>query len=104
MALYLVFHLLDHTCVCVYVCVCARFLGPQSWPMEVPRLGIESELQLPAYTIATATTLDPNRICDLHHSSRQCRIHNPLSEDRARTCHLMVPSRDLFLLHHDGNS
>ena len=30
-------------------------LGPHPWHMEVPRLGAESELQLPAYTIATAT-------------------------------------------------
>ena len=33
------------------------FLGPLSWHMEVPRLGVESELQLPAY--ATAMT-DPS--------------------------------------------
>ena len=31
------------------------FLGPLMWHMEVPRLGVKSELQLPAYTIATAT-------------------------------------------------
>ena len=32
---------------------------------------------------ATATaTPDPNRICDLHHSSQQCWILNPLSEAR----------------------
>ena len=31
------------------------FLGPQVWHMEVLRLGRESELQLPAYTTATAT-------------------------------------------------
>ena len=30
------------------------FLGPHSQHMEIPRLGGESELQLPAYTIATA--------------------------------------------------
>ena len=30
------------------------YLGPHQWHMEVPRLGIKSELQLPAYTIATA--------------------------------------------------
>ena len=30
--------------------------------MEVPRLGVESELQLPVYTTATATK-DPSRIC-----------------------------------------
>ena len=34
--------------------------------MEVPRLGVESEMQLPAYTTATET-LDLSRICDLHH-------------------------------------
>ena len=28
-------------------------------------------------------------ICKLHHSSQQCRILNPLSEDRDRTCILM---------------
>ena len=33
--------------------------------MEVPRLGVESELQLPASTTATATS-DPGSVCDLH--------------------------------------
>ena len=28
------------------------FLGPQVWHMEVPRLGLESELQLLTYTIS----------------------------------------------------
>ena len=28
---------------------------PHLWHREVPRLGVESELQLPAYTTATAT-------------------------------------------------
>ena len=34
------------------------FLGLHLLHMEVPRLGVESELQMPAYTAATATT-DP---------------------------------------------
>ena len=55
--------------------------------MEVPRLGAESELQLPAYTTATAT-LDLSLICNL-----QCRILNPLSEARDRTRVLMDTSR-----------
>ena len=29
--------------------------GPHTRHMEVPRLGVEKELQLPAYTTATAT-------------------------------------------------
>ena len=35
--------------------------------MEVPRLGVELELQLLAYTTAIATP-DLSTICDLHHS------------------------------------
>ena len=57
------------------------FLGPHPWHVEVPRLGVESELQLPSYTTATAT-LDLSRVCNLHHSSWQHQILNPLSEVR----------------------
>jgi len=57
------------------------FLGLNPWHMEVPRLGVESKLQLLVYTTATATQ-DLSRICDLHHSSQQHRILNPLSEAR----------------------
>ena len=60
--------------------------------MEVPRLGVESELELPAYTRAT-TMRDPSHISDLYHSSRQYRILNPWSKARDRTRNLMVPSR-----------
>ena len=59
--------------------------------MEVPRLVVKSELQLPAYTTATATP-DPSRVCDLHHSSQKHQILNPLSKARDRTCNLMVTS------------
>ena len=46
--------------------------------VEVPRLGVESELQLLAYTTAT-TAQDLSRIYDLHHSSRQRQILDPLT-------------------------
>ena len=65
------------------------FWGPHPWHMEVPRLGVKLELQLPPYTTATVT-LDPDCICDLHHSSGQCQILNPLSKARDRTCNLGV--------------
>ena len=55
------------------------------------RLGVQSEVQLLPYTTTTAMQ-DPNHVCDLHHSSRQCQILNPLSEARDRTRNLMVPS------------
>ena len=44
------------------------FLGLHPKHMEVPGPGVESELQLPACTTATATR-DLTHICDLHHSS-----------------------------------
>ena len=69
---------------------------------EVPRLGIESELQLPAYTTATATP-DLSPICVLHHSSWQCWILNPLSEARDRT-HILMDTGRMSPLSHDGNS
>ena len=49
--------------------------------MEVPRLGVESELQLPAYTTAIATW-DPSLVCDLHLGSQQGRILHLLSKAR----------------------
>ena len=49
--------------------------------MEVPRLAGKSELKPPAYATAIITP-DPSCVCDLHHSSRQCHILNPLSEAR----------------------
>ena len=71
--------------------------------MEVPRLGIESELQLQAYTIATAT-LDPSCVCDLCCSLQQHWILNPLREARDRNHILLETSWILYLLTHDGNS
>ena len=59
--------------------------------MEVPRVGIKSEIWLPAYTIATAMQ-DLSCVCNLHHSSRQRQICNPLSEARDRTHNLMISS------------
>ena len=41
------------------------------------KAGVELELQLPAYTTATATK-DPSHVCDLYHSSHQLRILSPL--------------------------
>ena len=51
--------------------------------MNVPGLGVELELQLPAYATATP---DPSLICDLHCSLWQHWILNPLSEAKDRAC------------------
>ena len=57
------------------------FLGPHPKHMDMPRLGVESELQLLAYTTAIAMP-DPRHVFDLHHSSLQCEFLNPLSKTR----------------------
>ena len=67
------------------------FLGPHPQHMEVPRLGVELELQPLACTTATAMQ-HPSRDCNLHHSSQQHQILNPLSKVRDQTCVLMDTS------------
>ena len=59
--------------------------------MEVPRLGVQSELYLPAYTTAMP---DSCHFCDLHTPQLTARlILNPLSEAGDPTRILMDPSR-----------
>ena len=43
-----------YVCLFVYVFIYLVSLGPHPLHIEVPRLGVESELHLPAYTKATA--------------------------------------------------
>ena len=63
--------------------------------MEVSKPGGELELYLLAYT--TATTLpDLSCICDLHHSSQQHQILNPLREVRDGT-HILM---DIIWVHY----
>ena len=68
------------------------FLGVHPQHMQVPMPGIKSELQLLAYTTATAMP-DPIHICSLYLSSQQQWILNPLSEARDWTCVLMETSQ-----------
>ena len=65
------------------------FLGPLPQHVEIPRIGVQSELQLLAYTTATAMPY-PSHVLYRHHSSQPCQILNPLSEARDRTHNLMV--------------
>ena len=60
--------------------------------MEVPWLGVESELQLPTYATTTAMW-DLNHIVNPHHSSGRRGILNPLSRVRDRTSILMDTSQ-----------
>ena len=69
--------------------------------MEVPRLQVESELQLLAYTTATAMP-DLSCIFKLHHSSPQ--ILSPLGKARDQICILVDTSWVSNLMSHNGNS
>ena len=68
--------------------------------MEVPRLGVELRTTVGLHH-STATP-GPSYIFDLHHSSGQRWILNPLSEARDRTCSLIDTSQILSLLSHNG--
>ena len=57
----------------------------------VPRLRVKSKPQLSAYATATATR-DLSWVCDLHHSSWQRWILNPMSKARDQTHMVMGPS------------
>ena len=70
---------------------------------EVPRPGVQSELQLPAYATAAAMQ-DLSCMHDLPHSSEQHSILNPLSKARDQTCNLMDTSWVLNPWSHNGNS
>ena len=61
--------------------VVVAFLGQNLQHKEVPCLGVKSELQLLTYATATATQ-DLSHVCELHHSSQQRCIPDPLSEAR----------------------
>ena len=80
-----------------------ELLGPHLWHVEVPRLGVQSELLLPAYARAAATP-DLSHVHDPHHRSGQRQILNPLSKARDQTHNLMVSGRIHQPLSHDRNS
>ena len=78
-----------------FVVVVAAFSGPHLQHMEVPMLGAESELQLLAYTIATAMP-NPSHVCDLHHSPQQWQKLNLLNKARDQTHIFMDTNWDCY--------
>ena len=71
------------------------FLGPPPRHMDIPRLGVILELQLPACTTTTAT-LDPSDTFGLHHSLQQCQVLNPLSHNK-NSKHIFISNFSLVL-------
>ena len=77
------------------------FLGWHLQHMEVPGIGVESDLWLPAYT--ATPTQDLSHICNLHCSSWH-QIPDPLSEARDQTDILIYTSWVFNPPSHNGNS
>ena len=71
------FYLFVYLCMYLFI----YFLGPHLWHMDVPRLGVELELQLLAYPTATEIP-DKRCACELHQSPQQRWILKPLNRDR----------------------
>ena len=69
-------------CFVCFVLIAALVAYGNSWARGL--IGAAAE----GYTTATAMP-ELSHICDLHHSSWQCQILNPLSEARDWTCILM---------------
>ena len=86
----------------IHILYIYSFLGLYPQQMEVPGPAVKLELQLPAYTIATATW-DPSHVCDLHHSSWQHQILNLQNEARDRT-HILRYLVGFVTTSHDRNS
>ena len=93
----------NNNIIIVSVSIFFLILGLHLRHVKVPRLGVELELQLPAYITATATP-DLSCICDLHLSLRQHRILNPLNKARDWTPIPVDTSWVLHPLSHNGNS
>ena len=71
--------------------------------VEVPRLGVNMELQLPAYTTATATP-DLSHICHLHHSYRNARSLTQWARPGIEPTSSLILCWVLNHLSHNGNS
>ena len=71
--------------------------------MEVPGLGVDLELELPAYYTKAAAMPYLNHLCDLHCSLQQHRVLNPLSKARDQTRILIDTSWVLNALSHNKN-
>ena len=74
------------------------FIAPMAYRSS--RAGAESELQPPAFMTAM-TTLDPSYICELHFSSWQRRILNPLDKARVEPASSQTLCQVLNPLSHD---
>ena len=96
-------HLRKHFLSFFFLLFSFCFLWPYLWHTEIPRLGLIRVLQLQACTTPTAIP-DSSHICNFHHSFKQHRILNALSEARYQTHILIATSQVLHPLSHNRSS
>ena len=89
-------HVCIHVCVCILCIYIFVFLGMLLRHMEVPRLGAKSYLAVAAGLHHSHSSARSEPPLDLHHSSWQRWILNPLSEARDRSSVLMDASQVCF--------
>ena len=77
------------------------FLGPHLQDVELPRLEMESDLHLPAYT---TTTLDPSGICNLHCHLQKCWSLTHWARPGIKPTSSQRQRQVLNSLSHNGNS
>ena len=83
--------LLARKCDFLFVCLLFR-ATPEVYGISQARGLIGTSAASLHHSPTATATPDLSRVCDLHHSSRQHWILNPLISDaRARTRNLMVP-------------
>ena len=68
-----IFRTSDASFLFCFVLFCFCLLGLHLHHMQVPRLGVESEIQLLSYT---TTMRDVSHVCGLPHSSQKHQIFN----------------------------
>ena len=73
-------------------------LGPHSWHMEVPRLGVELKLQLPDYTTEMQ---NPSCVCDPHGNAGTLAHW---ARPGIKPMSSWIPVRFLSVEHRHGNS
>ena len=71
------------------------FFSFQGQTLSIWRFPGQGSIGATAASLHTATQ-DLSHVCDLHHSSPQHPIFNPLSKARNQTCNLMAPNKIRF--------
>ena len=60
--------------IIIIIIIILSFLGLHQWQMEIPRLGVKSEVWPPAYTSTTAMP-DPSRVYTTAHHNTGSLTH-----------------------------